>query len=606
MFPRLEEVETEDGETEEDQEATRPFTLQELQESLKQLKTRKAPGEDLITNEILNICVVAKPDCFLKVFNRCLDEGDFPARWKRGLLMLIPKPIKEGESQAYRPLCLLSAVGKLLERLINNRLVEHLRNKQAISEWQYGYTKERSTVDAVMEIVKRSQKLKETSLTHRKMMIIVMLDVRNAFNTVPWSQLKKAIRKKEVDYKTRKLLTSYLSDRRLIIPGGEEKRITCGVAQGSVLGGTLWNIFYDDVLRVPLEEGVGILAYADDVALVVEGRTAEEIKDKAEYCVEQIIEKLKKMGLRLAEQKTEVVILEGRRKLQEISIKVGTAEIKSCQSAKYLGIHLDKDMRMTTHVKLATQKALQKQVALAKIMPRVGGPSSGRRMLLAAVVQSVLLYGAPTWEVTLKHKKYVNLIRTVERKMSVGVTSAYRTVATDAIGVIARCPPYDLLVWERARNWQTRGDRKKEFRKEVMTKWQNRWAHYNGWAKTFIVDVEEWMKMSLQTDYYITQALTGHGIFRSYLKKIKKQETEECWYGCGEADTPQHCLFECARFQEDRRKLEEETGRRFQETADARPIMGDKATAEKLLSYLRSVMMEKDREEKRRENRTPQ
>ena len=66
-------------------------------------------------------------------------------------------------------------------------------------------------------------------------------------------------------------------------------------------------------------------------------------------------------------------------------------------------------------------------------MPKVYGPSSERRMVLSTVVQSVLLYGAPAWEVALRHKKYVQIIRSVERKMAVRVTSAYRTVSTDAI-----------------------------------------------------------------------------------------------------------------------------------------------------------------------------
>ena len=142
--------------------------------------------------------------------------------------------------------------------------------------------------------------------------------------------------------------------------------------------------------------------------------------------------------------------------------------IKSSHAAKYLGIYLDKDLRMTTHVKKAAEKALRKQAALLKLMPRVVGPSHGKRKLLATVVQSVLLYGAPAWKVVLKYNKYVKLIRSVERKMAIKVTSAYRTVAIDAVGAISGCPPYDLLAWERARNWEMRGLRRKEVREEMM------------------------------------------------------------------------------------------------------------------------------------------
>ena len=108
------------------------------------------------------------------------------------------------------------------------------------------------------------------------------------------------------------------------------------------------------------------------------------------------------------------------------------------------------------------------------------------------------------------------------------------------------------------------------------------------------------MKMDLRTDYHITQALTDHGVLRYYLKKIKKQETDLCWYGCGETGTPEHCIFRCARFYEDRRKMQAETGQEFRVPADAQVLMSVKNTAGRLFDYLKDVMIEKDREEKKR------
>ena len=602
LFPVIETEDSGDEELNETGEETPPFTMEELQRSVDQLKANKAPGEDKITNEILAACVKAKPTCFLDTYNRCMQEGLFPEAWKRGKLVLIPKPRKQNEQQAYRPLCMLNVIGKLMERLINNRLVEYLRTAQKISKWQFGYTKGRGTVDAVMTIIKKSREIKSISLTHRKLMVVVMLDVRNAFNTVPWKEVRGALREKGVEFGIRRILRSYLADRKIILPDGEEKDVNCGVQQGSVIGGTLWNVCYDQVLRLETEEGVSVVGYADDVAILIEGRTEDEVRDKAEYAVEQARSKLVQIGLALAEEKTEVVILEGRRKFTNIQIRVGNTLVSSTPAAKYLGIYLDKDLKMTTHVKKTVEKALKIQTSLAKLMPRVGGPSTEKRIVLSTVVQSVLLYGAPAWEVALKYKKYTNMIRSVERKMAVRVTSAYRTVATDAIGVIARCPPYDLLVWERSRNWEDKGENRSETRAELMRRWQRRWSEYQGWAKTFIQEVQVWVEMGLRTCYHTTQALTGHGVFRSYLKTIKKQEDDECWYDCGEADTPEHCIFRCHRFESERTRMEIALGRQFRTPEHAQSLMGVKQSAQSILDYLRMVMKEKDAEERRREN----
>ena len=83
---------------------------------------------------------------------------------------------------------------------------------------------------------------------------------------------------------------------------------------------------------------------------------------------------------------------------------------------------------MTAHVRVAVQKALQKQAALARIMPRVGGPSSSKRRVLATVVQSVILYGAPAWEVALKYQKYVRLLRMSDIRHTRALHIAMRAV----------------------------------------------------------------------------------------------------------------------------------------------------------------------------------
>ena len=66
-------------------------------------------------------------------------------------------------------------------------------------------------------------------------------------------------------------------------------------------------------------------------------------------------------------------------------------------------------------------------------------------------------------------------------------------------------------------------------------------------GKTFIADVREWLRMDLAVDYYTIQALTGHGIFASYPKNIRKLNEDEYWLGYSEPDTPMHTLFKCKR-----------------------------------------------------------
>jgi len=101
---------------------------------------------------------------------------------------------------------------------------------------------------------------------------MMTLDVRNAFNSVPWESVLEAGRQKRVPGWLLKMLESYMSERAIEVfssAGGTSFRrvVSCGVPQGSVLGPDLWNLVYDGLCHT-MPAGVELIAFADDVAIV--------------------------------------------------------------------------------------------------------------------------------------------------------------------------------------------------------------------------------------------------------------------------------------------------------------------------------------------------
>lgn len=116
----------------------------------------------------------------------------------------------------------------------------------------------------------------------------------------------------------------------------------------------------------------------------------------------------------------------------------------------------------------------------------------------------------------------------INRKLSIMITSAYRTAPTIAIEALAGVIPIDLLVWERIRICERESVHKKEKRMTTMDSWQERWESYDGWAKVFIQNIVAWFSEKFGgTDYFITQAITGHGLFGTCLKSMKEQPNDD-------------------------------------------------------------------------------
>ena len=125
---------------------TDPFSMKELKDALKKVKTKKAPGPDGITGEMLKHLGACSRAFLLAIFNHSWMKGVVPAVWKEAIVVPVPEKGKDKKNlRSYRPISLLSCVGKLLERMVNRRLINHLESNNVLSPTQTGYRKFRST-----------------------------------------------------------------------------------------------------------------------------------------------------------------------------------------------------------------------------------------------------------------------------------------------------------------------------------------------------------------------------------------------------------------------------------------------------------------------------
>ncbi|XP_030754182.1 uncharacterized protein LOC115880977 [Sitophilus oryzae] len=303
--------------------------------------------------------------------------------------------------------------------------------------------------------------------------------------------------------------------------------------------------------------------------------------------------KLDEMGIELATNKTEMVILAGRQKMEEVEFSWCNTNIKSTRAVKYMGVWLDKDARMTTHIRKLQEKteAIIKQ--LSRVMPNLKGPVAEKRRTLASVVSSTILYASPIWERALKYKLYENILDSINRKIALRVTSAYRTSPTKAILVLAGIPPIKLQTEQRSLVYKHGDQFRFEARNIILDKWQDAWSQYQGWAKTFILDVRFWVNCkAINIDHFVTQAITGNGVFGTYLKRIGKRDSDTCTY-CNTVDSPGHTIFLCPRWQTIREETEEICQRKPEENTVGITISEDEGKCRAIISMLHTIMKHK-------------
>ncbi|KAL1454467.1 hypothetical protein WDU94_010715 [Cyamophila willieti] len=305
-----------------------PFTLEDLVDVADRMKCKKAPGPNGILPEIVKCAVKAVPNYILEVMNSILLRGDFPSRWKKARVVLLPKPGKPAfQPSSYRPLCLLDTFGKLLEGLLIKRMMEELGD-HGLSDDQFGFRPGRSTVDAIQRVYSIADDERKKSRRRRGLCLLVTLDVRNAFNLAPWREIIDSLERKNVPVYMVKTFMAYFHDRWIFTTNGTPIKTSAGVPQGSVASPTLWNLLYDGVLELELPRGVSLVAYADDLAVVTVARTAPELEESANRALGCISNWMTSHGLALAPEKSEAVLLIGRKTCGPVQFHINGTQIQ--------------------------------------------------------------------------------------------------------------------------------------------------------------------------------------------------------------------------------------------------------------------------------------
>lgn len=292
------------------------ITIEELITAKDNIKLKRAPGPDGIPPEAVKLLAETRPRVLLRIFNQLVKKQEFPRVWKRAKVVLIWKGKVAVEAKSYRPISLISCIGKLYEAIIRNRMVKIIEERNLMSENQHGFRAGHSTIMAIEQVKNIVQK------SRKKWIALTAIDIRNAFNTASWEVIMRALEDMGFPSYLTNLIDSYL-DARTVIVGKEELHVNAGVPQGSVLGPTLWNVMYNGVLNLQIE-GVTIIGFADDIGIVTEAEDRADLIYKTNEALATVSHWISRNQLTMAKEKTVSVILKGPRNRSVVYFEIQT------------------------------------------------------------------------------------------------------------------------------------------------------------------------------------------------------------------------------------------------------------------------------------------
>lgn len=405
-------------------EVSRQEVLQELQN----LDVNKASGLDKLSNRVLKNCALPVSLVLTHCVNKIFTGSNYP----HSLKMASVRPIfKGGDKKAlnnYRPISILPSLNKVVERILNRRIMNFLSHTRLLAKSQYGFRSHSKTSTAALEMLD----FVYGNLDQRKTRVVsaLGLDLTKAFDSVDHVLLLRECEKAGLRGPVLDLLKSYLSERVQVVSNdgctsGFEK-VQTGVPQGSVLGPTLFLIFVNCLESLKLRGR--LFLFADDTCLFYAGA------DDTQNC-QAMNEDLIQLGrffssklLTLNKLKTKYIHLRSHSTRLEHGVPVvfDGVTIEQTDCFEFLGLKIDSHLTWQTQCETLSKRIRPIIGIMYKLREFL--PKEALMNVYYAFVHSQLSYMVEIWgQAASTHLKPLQILQNRALKLALGLDRLTRT-----------------------------------------------------------------------------------------------------------------------------------------------------------------------------------
>ena len=402
------------------------ITPDEVMKAIKNLKNNKSCGLDNIINEYIKSSTELLLPIYVRLFNKILNSGIIPDPWLTGKIVPIYK--NKGDSknpENYRPITILSCLGKLFTAIINARLTIYIEENDLLNKNQAGFRKGHSTIDNIFILHLLSEYCKHK---HTKL-FCSFIDFTKAFDNIWRSALWSKILKYNINGKVFNVIKNMYKNIKSCVNVNNQNSafFQCcrGVRQGENLSPILFSLFLNDLEHYILSNNdanitlsdldldvflkIVVLLYADDTVLFA---TSEEnlkslLKTFIDYC--------NIWQLNINVDKTKVMVF-GDRAKRKRNIVVYDSTFEVVDSFKYLGVFFSKNRKFVDAKKHACEQAKKALFCLYTKIRNLNIPIDCQLKLFDNTVLPILLYACEIWgtgDLSLIEKIHTDFLKRV-------------------------------------------------------------------------------------------------------------------------------------------------------------------------------------------------
>jgi hypothetical protein len=245
-----------------------PVDMFKIVETTNKLKTKTSSGYDEISTKLLKETIHNISKSLTHIINQSFQTGIIPTKMKIAKVVPVHKSSDPSLLTNYRPINLLTAFSKLLEKLMYDKVIKFLTSNNIFYEHQYGFRPKHSTIHPIIHLLNKFAE--SNNKKKKKLTLAVFCDLSKAFDVIS----HKILLRKLNNYGLRGIINTwfqnYLADRTqyVEIEGSRStsRQLQCGVPQGSILGPLLYLIYVNDISK---SSNSHILSFADDTTMYV-------------------------------------------------------------------------------------------------------------------------------------------------------------------------------------------------------------------------------------------------------------------------------------------------------------------------------------------------